>query len=307
MSYDVPMAHPRDMATVADDERHQAGPGALPLWNESYWFPFYDPKSEIGIVLRVGMLPNQSTANTFLFIAHRGAIRYALVDHCAAFPAHDPRRFSVDGLAVEIEQPGERFRLRFAHGQNAVDLTWQATGPTWMYPIPPDTTAEQYPRHLEQAGRVSGTVTIGGTAHRLDAIGHRDHSWGSERDWSKFYGWTVVIADFAPDFWVHAVRFTVLPGAPDFYIGSIWNGREFVHATDVQMTLHTTDGGARQTGVEVSLTDERGAVTRVASEALLFNCPVTYGSTWLKDAMIRYRSGDRVGYGILEHGYQDKQ
>ena len=307
MSYDRRMPHPADMATVADDERHEPGAGALPLWNESYWFPFYDPSAEIGVVFRVGMLPNQRSANAFLFIAHHGRVVCTLVDQHAPFPAYDPRRFAASGITVDVEEPRERFRLRFAQGAHAFDLVWRGTGPTWMYPIPPDTSAEQYPRHLEQAGRVTGTVTIGGTSHRLDAIGHRDHSWGGERDWSKFYGWTVVIADFAPDFWVHAVRFTVAPGMPDFYIGSIWNGERFVHAADVRMTLSTTDAGTRQTGVEAVLTDEHGRVVTVASEELLFNCPVPYGRTWLKDAMMRYRCGERVGYGILEHGYQDRE
>jgi hypothetical protein len=72
----------------------------------------------------------------------------------------------------------------------------------------------------------------------------------------------VLIADFAPDFWVHAVRFTVVPDAPAFHIGSIWNGTTFVHAADVQMTLLTTDGGTRQTGIDVALTDDAGTVTR---------------------------------------------
>jgi hypothetical protein len=300
------MAHPAHMATPADDERHRPGPGALPLWNESYWFPFYDPASRIGVVLRVGMLPNLGTANLFLFLAHEGRLVCSLVDQAAPCPAYDARRFAASGLEIEIEEPRERFRLRFAHGAHAFDLDWRGTGPTRMYPIPPDTTAEQYPRHLEQAGRVTGTVTLNGVRHALDAIGHRDHSWGGERDWTKFYGWTVVIADFAPDFWVHAVRFTVMPDAPDFHIGSVWNGREFVHAADVRLALSTSDGGTRQTGVDLTLTDERGAVTRVSSDEVLFNCPVPYGRTWLKDAMMRYRSGDRVGYGILEHGYQEK-
>jgi hypothetical protein len=295
------------MATPGDDERHQPGPGALPLWNESYWFPFYDPATEIGVIFRIGMLPNRKSANAFFFLAHEGRVVHSLVDHEIAFPAYAPRRFAADGISVDVEEPRERFRLRFAGGAHAFDLVWQGTSPTWMYPIPPDTTAEQYPRHLEQSGRVTGKVTIAGTTYDLNALGHRDHSWGGERDWSKFYGWTVVIANLAPDFWVHAVRFTVAPGAPDFYIGSVWDGETFTHASDVQMTVHTTDGGARQTGVDARLVDERGREHRVVGDTVLFNCPVQYGRTWLKDAMMRYRCGARTGYGILEHGYQDKE
>ena len=36
---------------------------------------------------------------------------------------------------------------------------------------------------------------------------------------------------------------------------------------------------------------------------MLATANVQYGRTWLKDAFTRYRYGDRVGYGMREHGY----
>ena len=38
-------------------------------------------------------------------------------------------------------------------------------------------------------------------------------------------------------------------------------------------------------------------------EEVLANAPVWFGRTSLRDGFTRYRYGERVGYGILEHGY----
>ena len=46
------MASTVHMAAPEDDARHTPGPGSLPLWNESLWFPFYDSASDVGVVLR---------------------------------------------------------------------------------------------------------------------------------------------------------------------------------------------------------------------------------------------------------------
>src|SRR5438128_803551 len=75
------MASTTHLATPEDDARHTPGPGSLPLWNESLWFPFYDPKSEVGVVLRAGIHPNLREANLFLFLTHRGTVVHSLIDH----------------------------------------------------------------------------------------------------------------------------------------------------------------------------------------------------------------------------------
>ena len=91
------------MPTIDDDERHAPGPGSLPLWNESYWFPLYDPQTEIGVVLRAGVYGNQGTANVYLFITHRGAIVHTWVEQRAPLPPLEPRRLVIGGLSIDID------------------------------------------------------------------------------------------------------------------------------------------------------------------------------------------------------------
>jgi hypothetical protein len=299
------MASATHMANPEDDERHVPGPNSLPLWNESYWFPIYDPQHEIGVVLRAGMYANQKTSNVYLFVTHKGAVVHTWIEHCAPLPPVEPRRVVIGGLTIDIEKPLERLRLRYSSGNSGFDLTWEGYSPAYLYPRPPDVPFQQYPGHIEQSGVVTGTVKIGGVPHTIDCFGHRDHSWGGERDWDKFYGWDYLNGEFGRDFWFNAVRFEITPGS-NLYIACLWDGKELMEGSDVQLAVHTSEGGTRQLGCELRFTDEHGRAHHIVGERVLTNLLVQFRKTWLKDGVTRYRYGERVGYGILEHGYIER-
>ena len=299
------MASTTDLATPEDDRRHAPGPDSLPLWNESLWFPFYDPAQEIGVVLRAGIYPNRNEANLFLFVTHRGTIVHTLVDQRAPVPPVEDGRLAIHGLTIDWQEPLRRFRLRYRQGTVGFDVVWQASSPAYRYPHPDGVSFDQIPGHIEQGGTVRGVVTIGGVDHPIDCPAHRDHSWGGERDWAKFHRWNYLSGEIGPDFWFNAVRIDLGPEV-DIRIGCLWNGRELLALTAIELDVATADGGARQTGVVARLTDERGGTHEIVGEEVVVNCPVLYGRTWLKDGFTRYRYGDRVGWGILEHGYVER-
>jgi hypothetical protein len=296
------MASTTHMATVEDDRRHLPGPNALPLWSESYWFPMYDPEHDIGVVLRAGMHMKRGDANLYLFVTHRGAIVHTVTEQRAAPPPLEGDSFTVAGLRVDIERPLERFRLRYAHGSTAFDLTWEGMSPTYKYPTPP---SDEFPGHIEQGGRVTGRVTLGGVPMPFDGPGHRDHSWGGERDWAKFHRWTYLSGEFGGDFWFNAVRIH-LGEQVDVRIGCLWDGRELLSLQELEIEPRTVEGGSRQTGVEAHLTDEHGRAHHIVGEEVVANCPVWMGRTVLKDGITRFRSGDRIGWGIHEHGFIER-
>jgi hypothetical protein len=290
------------MASVADDERHVPGPGAQPLWNESFWFTAYDPAAEIAVVFRAGAHPLQERANLYLYVAQRGRIVHAISDHALPLAPPAPRRIvHPNGLEVEWE-PRERFRLRYASGAIGFDLVWQGLSPTYLYPHPPDVPAEVVPRHIEHTGTVAGTVTIAGVPHRFEGLGHRDHSWGGERDWTKMHRWEYLNGEFGRDLWFHAVR-VKLADLDWIHLGCLWDGTALHTLDGIRIESRTADGGTRQLAVDVHATDERGRAWRFVGDEVLVNCPFVFGRTWLKDGITRYRSGDRIGYGIYELGF----
>ena len=306
------MASTVHMATIEDDGRHTPGPGSPPLWNESYWFAFYDPRAELGVSVRLGIYANRQQGNIYLFFGHQGEIVHSLIDLRAPTPPLEAGRLVIAGMAVEWEEPLERFRLRYEHGSHAMDVVWQGFSPTYLYPSLEQTASDEAPGqsrqtgHIEHAGVVSGSMTIAGTAYSVDCLGHRDHSWGAERDWNKLPHWDYLSGEIGRDFWFNAVRVALGQNAPPIFLGGLWDGREVLGLADVQMDVRTADGGARQVGVDLRLVDERQREHHIVGEEVLVIGAVQFGRTWCKDGFTRYRYNDRVGYGILEHGYIER-
>lgn len=300
-----PETFTQHMVTAEDDARHTPGAASLPLWNESFWFALYDENARIGVTVRAGMHPNRGDGNIYLLIAQDGGIVHTLIDLHAPLPAEQPNRLEMLGYSIDWEEPLERFRLRYRNGKTAFDLTYEGSSPVYIYPFPPQSTSDQVPRHIEHAGVVRGTVTIGGVEHRLDCIGHRDHSWGGERDWAQLPRWDYLSGEFGRDFWFNVVKVSVAGVAQDIYLGGVWDGKELLRVSSVRVDVTTADGGTRQTGGDVQFTDARGREHHIVAEEVLAIAPVWFGRTCVKDGFTRYRYGDRTGYGILEHAFTE--
>jgi len=297
------MASTTHLATPEDDRRHAPGPGARPLWSESYWFPLYDPERDIGVVFRAGMYMQRGDANLYLAVTHQGAIVHAITEHRAPLPPSAGDSFEIAGLRIDIERPLERFRLRYAHAATGFDLVWTGFSPAYKYPTPP---SDEFPGHIEQGGQVEGTVTLGGVLYPFRGSGHRDHSWGGERDWTKFKRWTYLCGEFGTAAWFNAVRID-LGDQLDIRIGCLWDGRELLALEHIAIEPRTVEGGTRQVGVTAELVDERGRSHRIVGEQIVANYAVWMGRTVLKDGFARYRWGERIGWGIHEHGFIEDQ
>jgi len=297
------MASTDHMATPEDDARHSPGPESRPLWNESYWFAFYDPKQEIGVAVRLGMLPNVGYSNIYILVTHEGSPIYSLIDQRAPIPAIAEKQISVLGYTIAFEEPLNRFRLTYNRDGEGFDVTWEGYSPTLMWPRPPG-SVDAVSRHIEHAGRVKGTVWIGEKEYAIDCLGRRDHSWGGERDWSKILRWDYLSGEIDEKFWFNAVGLT-LAGFPEkVYVGGIWNGEELLSLSKVEMNVPTAEGGTRALGVELRMTDERGREHEVSGE-MLASSNVWFGKACLREGFARFTYGDRVGYGVHEHGYNE--
>jgi hypothetical protein len=294
------------MATVEDDARHYPGPESKPLWNESYWFTFVEPKSEIGFAARFGMLPNKGYGNFYLLVSQGDALVYSLIDQRAKLPQKDAP-LSMCGYTIEVEKPLERFRLTFDRDSVTLDVVWEAMSPTCMWPHAPGSSVDQSPRHIEGSGRVKGTLRIGETVHEIDCFAHRDHSWGGERDWSKITRWDYLSGEIDENFWFNAVKLR-LEGMPqDIHVGCLWDGEEVMWAPKIDMDVTTTEDGTRAISADVRMTDEKGREHHITGEMAIASGNVWFGGACLREGYARWRYGDRVGYGVHEHGYNEER
>ncbi len=296
------MASSTHMAAPEDDARHAPGRDALPLWNESYWFTFVDPKAEIAFAARFGMLPMKGYGNFYLLVSGPDALLYSLIDQRARLP-EPGGALMMCGYTIDVQNPLEQFHLTFERDGVSLDVVWKSTTPTAMWPYPIRSTVDQSTRHIEHSGTVKGTLRIGETVHRIDCFGHRDHSFGGERNWSTFETWDYLSGEIDEKFWFNAVkiRLTGMPQAA--HVGCLWDGEEVMALTRIEMDVTTTEGGTRATAVDLRMTDEKGREHHVTGEMAFASGNVWFGPTCLREGYARWRYGDRVGYGVHEHGY----
>jgi hypothetical protein len=298
------MASSTHMATTEDDARHTPGPEARPLWNESYWFTFVDPKAEIAFAARFGMLPVKGYGNFYLLVSSPDALLYSLIDQRAKLPEYGAP-LSMCGYTIEVEKPLERFHLTFEQDSAALDVVWESAVPTGMWPHAP-VPVDESPRHIEGSGRVKGTLRIGETTHKIDCFGHRDHSFGGERDWSKIHRWDYLSGEIDDNFWFNAVRIK-LDGMPQaFHIGCLWDGNEVLALPRIEMDVATVEGETRATGVDLLMTDEKGHEHHITGEMAFASGNVWFGPACLREGYAKWTYGDRVGYGVHEHGYVER-
>jgi hypothetical protein len=291
--------------TPTDDRRHVPGPAARPLWNESWWFPFYDPVTRIGVVTRIGLLPLQRTANVWFFVTRGDAVVHDATSLALPLPAGDiDDGISVGGLTYRCLAPLTRWQLRYADAKVEMDVEWEAFSPSHPWPVPPGTTVDDVQRHVEQSGWVAGTLRLGDERVCIErAFGHRDHSWGGERDWSKLLRWYYTSGEMGADLSFNAVKVWL---APETFltVGCVWDGEQSIDLADLDVEGRIDGATGEHTGALVTMRDARGREWQFDGRVLA-HCPVQIGPTRVDDGVSEFRGGGRVGYGIIEYGRQN--
>ena len=170
---------------VSWDRPH--APSDQALWQESDCYWFYDHAAGVGGFHRIGQKPNLGTGQITAFAFRRDGERFVLNDsytrdreikpddrwltghrvgsHVAESLAYGRMRFAWD-------EPGCSADLEFYESFHA-PRNWSKTGHSdgFMSNINSD-------GHLECSGRLRGTVQIGAISYAIDALAHRDRSWG---------------------------------------------------------------------------------------------------------------------------------
>jgi hypothetical protein len=88
-------------------------------------------------------------------------------------------------------------------------------------------------------------------------------------------------------------------------VGCLWDGEEVMLATKVEADVRLDSTGIRQTGAELHLTDEKGREHHITGEVIACT-NVWFGPTCLREGVAKWTYGDRVGYGVHEHGYNEE-
>lgn len=233
-----------------DEGAHE--PGEEPLWNESWYWDFVDPEQGIGGWIRLGLVPNQKVAWINALVCGPDMPTIALLDFEAPLPV-DPAvvtgegvelrhgatvplqsyRVEVSGSAQAYDDPallltGEKGRP----AQLSIDLTWTTTGTPYAYRI---TTRYEIPC------TITGSITIDGRAHHVEAVaGQRDHSHGVRDWWSMDWVWSALHLDDGTH--LHGVDLRI-PQLPPMSVGYIQRDGEVIETTAVTADATFADNG----------------------------------------------------------------
>lgn len=280
----------------SDERIHPAGEGAL--WNDSMYFNCYDPTAEIGIVTRIGILPNQGQANALFFAVKNGDLAGLHVrseDHSAG----DWDDLSVAGVRYRVVEPFARCRIMSdAPGLNAEIEVIPFTPPVAYHGAHGNVT-DAYgvaTGHYEQSCRIEGWIELNGDKHQVEGFGQRDHSWGI-RDWAGVDWWYWVSPIFGEDFSLNV--FKARGGGTTSEGGMLWlDGRvSRVVSADVELDI---DSDGRQQRARLSGKDTDGRAFEVQGDRVaLVTLPV--GQAVVDEAFFRFVMENRTGYGVFEY------
>ena len=218
--------------TAADESYHPPGRATGGASRGTTTSPRSD--ATLGGYVRLGLYPNQTVAWYWACVVGEGRRLVTVVDHDVRPPRPPSLEVRAEGLWADhnIETPFDHISLgceAFALGLDdpaamydphgppvgdrvafGLDLEWETDGAAYVYP--PGTTRYEVPC------RVHGEVLVGDERIELDAIGERDHSWGTRDWWTLGWTWSAGWLDDGTRFHGTTVRLgdDVVPYHPGF-------------------------------------------------------------------------------------------
>lgn len=156
-----------------------------PYWNESVWFSISKPEERLHGFVQYYFRPNMGMLNggpvlwdpsgTFVW----NCLYYNWSHLQAAPPGAEKFNMTArNSLAVKVLEPLTRYAIRYDKEGLTMDLIWQAIGP--LHELRTGDAGQQKTAkfHIEQPGRMSGTIRLDGRTIEIDCFSMRDTSYG---------------------------------------------------------------------------------------------------------------------------------
>lgn len=293
-------------------------------WSESYYFNAYDPPTDTGFFTRIGIRPNEGTMDVgmSIWLPRGGLAEYRSVVSQTTMVDRD---LLVDAVRYRMLEAGRSWRVTMngetsAEGTSApLDVELDATFEALTPPVGTDgqgrsgrssdasasAAASTGKGHLEQAGRWSGGLILGGQRHSwTEARGNRDRSWGPRR-WGGPRLWRWFSINVGDD--VHFGGIRIGTEAGDLHRGWMWDERGATSIREWRVRTELAGDGLTQRVTHLVARDAAGEEHALRGEMLRV-AAVGPGSgprrTLVNEGLARWVYGDRVGYGIAEYLHQ---
>ena len=222
--------------------------------DETAWFGFCVPERRLAGAVYPLFRPNLGICAVGVHVwddraTHPSEVLYSKTAWHLPMPDHDLTHLRLaNGLRYDQLEPLRRYAIAFADDELELSLEFEALHPPCAPMLGPH-------GHLDQAGRVTGSLTVGGELIPVDCFDMRDRSWSVRSDTGPVaagYDYAVASADHA----VQAMSVTsgdqgiVLAGyhLRDGELHPLTGGTRTVerdHGLPVRVHLEVTDAGGR--------------------------------------------------------------
>lgn len=294
-----------DIAPLAlvDDGRHVLG--SDPLARESLVFTLQLPEEKIAgwVYPRVGN--DGKAAGIFAAFGDGvpGGAIYEVFHDIAVPDSMNFTHWQVNGVDLTLTNPLRTAHVKYASKRLAYDFTFDAIHPAYSYDSHPDRCPQYFAdNRFEQSGRIKGTITIDGRAIPFDALGQRDHSWGT-RNWGVNYHYKWFHAT-TPDSAVHFFKMEYL--GRSLTRGYVFKDGHFSQLKEVDVVDFTLNEDMIHTDIEVVMHDLAGRTTKVSGRHFAHQpLPVTDHNVTLNEVAMTIEIDGKPGTGWCEFQWDD--
>ena len=173
------------MTELPQADRLYDNPGDNPYWNESVWFSLSIPEQRKHGFIQYYFRPNMGLLNGGPVWwdssgNHIWDCLYFNWSHLQHIPPGS-KKFDMtanNSLSVKVLEPLTRYAIKYDNEDFKLDLQWQAIGP--MHELKGNDAAQKAAQkfHMEQPGKMTGSLHRDGEQFAIDCFSMRDTSYG---------------------------------------------------------------------------------------------------------------------------------
>lgn len=283
-----------------------------PRWNQSAYFNFYDPASDTGCFIRLGVLENLQEANNWFAFFRNGKPLFTRIN--MNLPYTSARLGVGDGIEMagvraRSEEPLKKARITFEERDFKVDLVWEEILPM-MDAIDLSASGEEdaFAKeiahiHMEGTCRVTGTITLAdGEAIAIDGKGFRDLAVGP-RNWDFLRHYRLTWPIFDNGLSIVATHGISTDG-DDAYIRMVGKDGRWIAVTDIDDRIEFEADDMTIRKMHYRVTDAEGDVHEYTGRRI-YSWMFPFDTFVLTEHMMEYELADGTkGYGLGECGFR---
>jgi hypothetical protein len=239
-------------------------------WQESDCYWFYDATAGVGGFHRIGQQPNRMKGQVSLFVFALDGDRYVSNSELDYEPGE---RWAVGqrvGSHTAVSLKDKEMRFTWDEPESSADLHWCESfyePRNWPLHARFFMSHVNSDGHLECGGRLRGMVRIGARTYQIDALAHRDRSWGYRGNETSNHRYRMFSGTVGPEFSVASYSLDLVDGGRSCAGHVIRNGVEN-DVVDLRCLTTFDADGFSPLGATAILTLDTGEAVRVACRGI---------------------------------------